>query len=117
LLTQIVFRGNEDYQREVECELLLVECRLKQGRSWADHLASYSKVQEKVAVRGMPYRGRTVAKAEWRLAQACWNAAVKDNNLGMKKQALNEHYRRTIFLHSIEEVMLMVNTISWTHFE
>jgi hypothetical protein len=74
LLTKIVvvFRGNEDYQREVECELLLVECKLKQqlkqDQSWGDHLTLYSRVQEKVAVRGMPYRGRTVAKTEWRIA-------------------------------------------------
>jgi hypothetical protein len=58
---------------------MLVECKLKQlneGSSWRDHLALYAKVQEKVAVRGMPYRGRTVAKAEWRITQECWKGAV-----------------------------------------
>jgi hypothetical protein len=101
----------------VECELLLVECRLKQGQSWADHLASYSKVQEKVAVRGMPYRGRTVAKAEWRIAQACWSTTVGYNSASIKMQALDVHYRRAIFLLSVEEVIIMANTISWKEFE
>jgi hypothetical protein len=105
----------------VECELLLVECslkqQLKQDQSWGDHLTLYAKVQEKVAVRGMPYRGSTVAKAEWRIAQACWNAAVGDSNAAMKKQALDVHYRRAIFLFSAEEVIIMANTISWIKFE
>jgi hypothetical protein len=96
LLTKIVaiFRENEDYQREVECELMLVECKLKQN--FKDHKALYAKVLEKVKVRGMPYRGRTIAKTEWRIAQKCW----KISNL--QKEALDEHYRRAIFLLSIE---------------
>jgi hypothetical protein len=65
----------------------------------------------------MPYRGRTVAKTEWRIAQECWNAAIKDDNANMKKQALDVHYRRAIFLLSIEEVIIMANAISWTQFE
>jgi hypothetical protein len=105
----------------VECELLLVECwlkqKLKQEQSWGDHMTLYSEVQEKVAVRGMPYRGRTVAKAEWRIAQTCWNEPVRNNNANMKKQALDEHYRRVIFLLSIEEVIIMSKIISWTQFE
>jgi hypothetical protein len=91
--------------------------QLKQGLSWGDHLTLYSRVHEKVAVRGMPYRGRTVAKAEWRITKACWKAAEKDNNAAMKKQALDEHYRRAIFLLSSEEVIIMGKTISWTKFE
>jgi hypothetical protein len=100
---------------------MLVECRLKQqlkqDESWGDHLALYSRVQEKVAVRGMPYRGSTVAKAEWRITKECWKAAVKDNNAAMKKQALDEHYRRAIFLLSIEKVIIMARSIPWTQFE
>jgi hypothetical protein len=105
----------------VECELLLVECRLKQqlkqGLSWGEHLALYSRVQEKVAVRGMPYRGMTIAKAEWHIAQACWKGAVGDNKADMKKQALDVHYRRAIILLSIEEVIVMARSIPWTQFK
>jgi hypothetical protein len=96
---------------------MLAECKLKQEQSWGGYLALYAKVHEKVAVRGMPYRGRAVAKAEWRIAQACWNAAVKDNNADMKKQALDQHYRRAIILLPFEEVIIMANTISWREFE
>jgi hypothetical protein len=95
----------------------MLKQQLKQYQGWGKHLALYSKVHEKVAVRGMPYRGRTIAKAEWRIAQACWNTAIGNNDTGMKKQALDQHYRRAIFLLSAEEVIIMANAISWTQFE
>jgi hypothetical protein len=36
---------------------------------------AYSKVLEKVKVKGLPFKGRTVADCEWRIAELCWRIA------------------------------------------
>jgi len=53
---------------------MLVECIIKQPYNHdyiKDYKKSYLKVLEKVKIKGIPFRGKTVADTEWRIAQRC----------------------------------------------
>lgn len=49
---------------------MLVECTIKQkSQNYIDEYKKrYAKVLEKVKVKGLQFRGRTIANAEWRIA-------------------------------------------------
>ena len=75
---------------------------------------------EKVKVKGIPFRGRTVADTEWRIAERCWKIAKYTNNTDIKKETLDKHFRRAMVLFSadnVEKCVIVSKTIPWDEFK
>ena len=69
----VVFKKNEDIEHELQCELLLAECKantcdLKEFKEY------YAKnVVKKAEALGVELRGVAVANSEWRIYRKLWN--------------------------------------------
>ena len=69
----VVFKKNEDLEQELQCELLLAECKadtcdLKQFKEY-----HAKNVVRKAEALGVELRGVAVANSEWRIYRKIWN--------------------------------------------
>ena len=96
----VVFKKNEDIEHELQCELLLAECKantcdLKEFKEY------YAKnVVKKAEALGVELRGVAVANSEWRIYLKLWNEA-----LNVEEEKEEEDYEEEYYSEEMEYVV------------
>ena len=89
----MIFKKHEQIDQELECELLLAECKANTGnlKQFREYYAK--NVVKKAEALGAELRGLAVARSEWRIYRKLWNDKLKEEE---KDYVLKTHLNKAM---------------------
>lgn len=96
----MVFKENEEIEPELQCELLLAECKANTGDFYAFREHYAKNVVKKAEALGIELRGGAVANSEFRIYQRLWNKGMRPED---QDYVLKTHLNKAILESSKSE--------------